>query len=169
MKDGARRRLPSRSAVQTITAVIAGLFFIRGILGLAVEMMSPRPPPSESGVRAASFSIAEVSALPDVALIGFGVLGLIAARTPGSARSFLVDGGIAYLIAFLGWRVIQPDRVLAFATTTSHVLIDDVGGWLGLASAVAMVNVGALVGRPTPDGNAVDTRDTSSEGDEPPP
>ena len=81
----------------------------------------------------------------DAALLGIfnmvGVAGIALARTFNSARSYLIGGGIVYLVLFIYGLVIDHD------SSANFVPVNDADNWLHLGLAVAMIALGAALGR----------------------
>lgn len=114
MGDGVRWD-PGRLAV----AVVAAVFFLAGVLGLA------------SGTR---------SALPasDAVHLVLGVTGLAVARGGHGARFYLIAGGVVYFLWHYGGPVMLAD-------TTAPLQLTTVNDWLNLWLAISMIALACLV------------------------
>jgi hypothetical protein len=84
--------------------------------------------------------IFNVSVLHNLVHLAFGVAGIALARKFNSARSYLIGGGVVYLVLFVYGLVINHD------SSANFVPVNDADNWhLGLA--VAMIALGATLGR----------------------
>ena len=82
-----------------------------------------------------------VSVLHNLVHLAFGVAGIALPRTFNSARSYLIGGGIVYLVLVIYGLVIDDD------SSANFVPVNDAGNWLHLGLAVAMIALGAALGR----------------------
>jgi tetrahydromethanopterin S-methyltransferase subunit C len=71
----------------------------------------------------------------------FGVAGIALARTFNSARSYLIGGGMIYLVLFLYGLVIDHDSSMNF------VPVNNADNWLHLGLAAGMLALGIALGR----------------------
>ena len=90
---------------------------------------------------AALLGIFNVSVLHNLVHLAFGVAGIALARTFNSARSYLIGGGVVYLVLFIYGLVIDHD------SSANFVPVDNADNWLHLGLAVAMIALGAALGR----------------------
>jgi hypothetical protein len=139
---GARARTP----VQTATVVVAVVFLLVGVLGFVPGITTNYDQLTFAGHMsgAALLGIFNVSVLHNLVHLLFGVVGLLAARTPGGARSYLLVGGIIYLVLFIYGLVIPMDSPANF------VPVNTADNWLHLVLAVGMVGLGVALGRRSP-------------------
>ena len=82
-----------------------------------------------------------MSVLHNLVHLAFGVAGIALARTFNSARSYLIGGGVVYLVLFIYGLVVDHDSWANF------VPVNDADNWLDLGLAVAMIALGAAPGR----------------------
>ena len=90
---------------------------------------------------AALLGIFNVSVLHNLVHLAFGVAGTALARTFNSARRYLNGGGIVYLVLFIYGLVIDHDG------SANFVPVNGADNWLHLGLAVAMIALGAALGR----------------------
>jgi Domain of unknown function (DUF4383) len=90
---------------------------------------------------AALLGIFNVSVLHNLVHLAFGVAGVALARTFNGARSYLIGGGVVYLVLFIYGLVIGHD------SSANFVPVNDADNWLHLGLAVAMIALGAALGR----------------------
>ena len=90
---------------------------------------------------AAHLGIFTVSVLHNLVHLAFGVAGIALPRTFSSARSYLIGGGIVYLVLVIYGLVRDHD------SSANFVPVNDADNWLHLGLAVAMIALGAALGR----------------------
>jgi Domain of unknown function (DUF4383) len=112
---------PGRLAVE----VIAAVFVVAGVLGLASG--------SASGVPMAA---------NDAVHLALGFTGLAAARSPRGARAFLIAGGVVYFLWHYGGAIVLTEGAAPITLST-------VNDWLNLWLAVSMIALACLVGERT--------------------
>ncbi len=126
--------MKDRSPVQTIAMLVGAVFLLVGILGFIPGITSPY----ELGFaghesEAMLLGIFQVSVLHNVVHLLFGAAGVAMARTNSGARSFLLYGGIVYLVLWVYGLVIDHESAANF------VPVNNADNWLHLALGVAMV------------------------------
>jgi len=83
----------------------------------------------------------QVSILHNIVHLLFGIAGLALARTYNGAKSFLVGGGVIYLVLWIYGMVIDHD------SDANFVPVNDADNWLHFALGAAMVALGVLLPR----------------------
>jgi Domain of unknown function (DUF4383) len=86
------------------------------------------------------FGIFQTSILRNLFHIGFGVAGLVAARRPTTARTFLTGGGIAYFSLGIYGLLIDDSGDWNFMP------VDRADDWLHVGVGVGMLYAGVAVG-----------------------
>ena len=136
---------PSRTrSLAQIGAIVAGAaFLLVGILGFIPGITTDFDDIAFAGTdsRAELLGIFQVSVLHNIVHLLFGVIGLWAARTWVTARTYLLASGAVYLVLFVYGMVIDRDADANFVPVNAA---DD---WLHLGLAIAMIAVGLLAGR----------------------
>lgn len=136
---------PSRTrSLAQIGAIVAGAaFLLVGILGFIPGITTDFDDIAFAGTdsRAELLGIFQVSVLHNIVHLLFGVIGLWAARTWVTARTYLLASGAVYLVLFIYGMVIDRDADANFVPVNAA---DD---WLHLGLAIAMIAVGLLAGR----------------------
>jgi hypothetical protein len=136
----------TRSTPQTL-AMLAGLvFLVVGILGFIPGITTNYDEMEFAGKDSGAelFGLFQVSILHNLVHILFGIAGLALARTWDGARTYLIGGGVIYLVLWLyGLFVSASDDANFIPANTA----DD---WLHFAFGVALVTLGFLTTRTRP-------------------
>lgn len=129
-----------RSPTQIVALIFGIVFLLVGIAGFIPGLTQNSDTLQWAGHEghAMLLGIFHVSILHNVVHLLFGVAGLILARTPGSARHYLLWGGIIYLVLFLYGLFVDYDSAANF------VPLSDANNWLHLGLGVAMVALSFL-------------------------
>ena len=132
-----------QSPVQVASMLVGAAFLLVGILGFVPGITQHFGDIKFAGhdSHAELLGIFQVSALHNVVHLLFGVIGLAAARTSGTARTFLVGGGVVYLALWL------YGMAIGHASGANFVPFNTADNWLHLGLGTAMVLVGATLGR----------------------
>jgi len=85
------------------------------------------------------FGIFQVSVLHNVVHLAFGVAGLLVARTWSLARSFLIGGGVIYLVLWLYGLVVGRNDDANF------IPLNTADDWLHFVLGAGMIALGMLV------------------------
>jgi hypothetical protein len=120
------------------------VFLLVGILGFVPGITTDYSAMNVAGAdsHAMLLGVFQVSVLHNLVHILFGIAGIALARNRDWARTFLVGGGVIYLVLWLYGLVIQPDSAANF------VPVNTADNWLHLALGVGMIALGVLLGRP---------------------
>ena len=92
-----------RTPVQKAALAVGALFLVVGLLGFVPGITTHYEQLTFAGHHsdAALLGIFNVSVLHNLVHLLFGVAGIVLARTFNSARSYLIGGGVVYLVLFL--------------------------------------------------------------------
>ncbi|KRE95265.1 hypothetical protein ASG76_06260 [Nocardioides sp. Soil774] len=131
------------SPVQAASALVGAVFLLVGVLGFI-----PGVTTGYDGLKAAGhqshaelLGIFQVSILHNVVHLLFGVAGIALARTASTARSFLIGGGVVYLVLWLYGLVVDKTSQANFVPLNSA---DD---WLHLVLGLGMIALGVVLGK----------------------
>ena len=129
--------------VQKAALAVGVVFLAVGVLGFVPGITTNYDQLSFASHHsdAALLGIFNVSVLHNLVHLAFGVAGIALARTFNAARSYLIGGGLVYLVLFVYGLVIDHDSAANF------VPVNDADNWLHLGLAVAMIALGAALGR----------------------
>jgi Domain of unknown function (DUF4383) len=129
--------------VEKAALAVGAVFLAVGVLGFVPGITTNYDQLTFAGHHsdAALLGIFNVSVLHNLVHLAFGVAGFALARTFNSARSYLIGGGIVYLVLFIYGLVIDQD------SSANFVPVNDADNWLHLGLAVAMIALGAALGR----------------------
>lgn len=129
--------------VQKAALAFGVIFVLVGVLGFVPGITTNYDQLTFAGheSEAALLGIFNVSVLHNLVHLAFGVAGLALARTFNAARWYLIGGGIIYAVLFVYGLVIDHHSAANF------VPVNNADNWLHLGLAIAMVGLGAALGR----------------------
>lgn len=129
--------------VQKAAAAVGAVFLLVGILGFVPGITSHYGDLQFAGHQsdAKLLGIFEVSILHNLVHLLFGVAGLVMARTWESARTYLIGGGVIYLILFV------YGLVVGLESKANFVPVNSADNWLHLLLGLGMVALGVLLTR----------------------
>ncbi|MGZ5398524.1 MAG: DUF4383 domain-containing protein [Nocardioides sp.] len=141
--DSTARTDTKKSDLQRAAAAVGAVFLLVGILGFVPGITTDYSSMGAAGHEsdAKLLGIFEVSILHNIVHLLFGVAGLAMARTWDSARSYLIGGGIIYLVLWIYGLVVDHDSAANF------VPVNDADNWLHFVLGVAMIALGFLLSK----------------------
>jgi hypothetical protein len=131
------------SDLQKAATAVAAVFLLVGILGFIPGITTNYSAMQFAGHEsdALLLGIFEVSILHNIVHLLFGIAGLAMARTWSGARSFLIGGGIVYLVLWLYGLLINQESAANF------VPLNTADNWLHFVLGAGMLALGFLLGR----------------------
>jgi Domain of unknown function (DUF4383) len=139
--------LRDRTPVQSIAALVGLVFLLVGILGFIPGITTNYDDLGFAGhdSTAKLLGIFQVSVLHNIVHLAFGV-GILMAKTPEGARTYLIGGGVAYLAVWL----------IGIIGGLDWLPVNAADNWLHLILGVGMIALGFVTGR------TVTRRDTAT-------
>jgi hypothetical protein len=135
--------MATRTNVQKASMAVGAVFLLVGILGFVPGVTGNYDQLHLAGhhSEAMLLGLFQVSALHNVVHLLFGVAGIVLAKTASGARSFLLYGGIIYLVLFIYGLVIPQD------TAGNFVPVNGADNILHLLLGVGMVALALILTR----------------------
>jgi hypothetical protein len=133
----------ARTPAQIIAMTVGVVFLLVGIAGFIPGLTTHYDALTFAGhdSMAMLLGVFAVSVLHNLVHLLFGIAGLALARTPGSARNYLIGGGLIYLVLWIYGLIIDEGSAANF------VPVNTADNWLHLGLAVGMIALGALTAR----------------------
>ena len=138
--------MTNRSTVQTLTMVVGVTFVLVGILGFIPGITTNYSDMEFAGKNSGAelLGLFQVSILHNLVHILFGIAGLALARSWDGARTYLIGGGVIYLVLWLyGLFVSAGDDA-------NFVPFNTADDWLHFGLGVGMITLGYLTTRSRP-------------------
>ena len=131
------------SPVQAAAALVGATFLLVGVLGFIPGITTNYDAMEGAGHQshAELLGVFQVSILHNLVHLAFGVVGFLMARTARGAMTYLVGGGVVYLVLWLYGLVIDQDSAANF------VPVNTADNWLHLGLGLGMVALGFALGR----------------------
>jgi arginine exporter protein ArgO len=135
-----------RTAVQKAAMAVGAVFLAVGVLGFVPGITTNYDTLGAAGheSEAMLLGIFQVSVLHNIVHLLFGVAGLAMARRADSARTYLIGGGVVYLVLWLYGLFIDKESGANF------VPVNTADDWLHLVLGVGMIALGVLLTRRRP-------------------
>ena len=133
-----RTTMGDRSTLQTVAMLFGAVFLIVGILGFIPGITTDAPGEFAGDESDAELlGIFRVSILHNIVHLLFGIAGLALARTWDGARTFLIGGGVVYLLLW----------VLGLVGGAEWIPSNTADNWLHFGLGAAMIGAGYLLSR----------------------
>ena len=132
-----------RTNVQKAAAIVGVVFLLVGVLGFIPVITTNFGDLSFAGHQsdARLFGLFQVSILHNIVHLLFGIAGLALARTAAQARTYLVFGGVIYLVLFVYGLIVGQESAANFVPVNTA---DDI---LHLVLGLGMVGLGVALTR----------------------
>ncbi len=138
--------MTNRSTVQTLTMLVGLVFVLVGILGFIPGITTNYSDMEFAGKDSGAelLGIFQVSILHNLVHILFGIAGLALARSWDGARTYLIGGGVIYLVLWLYGLFVSANDDANFIPFNTA---DD---WLHFGLGVGMIALGYITTRSRP-------------------
>ncbi|MBF5082355.1 DUF4383 domain-containing protein [Quadrisphaera sp. INWT6] len=139
----ARSTARSRDLLRTTALLVGIVFLLVGLLGFVPGITTDYDAMSGAGHESMAMllGIFQVSVLHNIVHLLFGVAGVAMSRTRGTARAYLIGGGLIYAVLWVYGLVIDQSSAANF------VPLNTADNWLHLVLAVGMAGLGLVLGR----------------------
>ena len=150
MTTSQHSRTHQRTNVQKAALAVGAVFLLVGLLGFVPGITSNYDQLAFAGHHSGALLLGlfQVSVLHNVVHLLFGVAGIALARSVSGARSYLLFGGIIYLVLWIYGLVIDQDSAGNF------VPLNAADNWLHLLLGIGMIALALLLTRRTTTGTA---------------
>ncbi|URM89044.1 DUF4383 domain-containing protein [Streptomyces sp. MRC013] len=137
------RTTTARTPVQKAALLVGAVFLLVGILGFIPGITTDYDTMkfAEHHSEAKLLGLFQVSILHNIVHLLFGIAGLTMARAASTARSFLIGGGVVYLLLWLYGLIIDHDSAANF------VPVNTADNWLHFFLGAGMIALGVLLTR----------------------
>jgi hypothetical protein len=134
-----------RTDVQRAALGVGAVFLLVGILGFIPGITTGYAELALAGheSEAELLGVFQVSVLHNGIHLLFGVAGLVMSRTLSEARTFLVGGGVAYLVLWVYGLVVDE------GSSANWVPVNAADDWLHFVVGVGMIALGLVLTRRT--------------------
>jgi Domain of unknown function (DUF4383) len=129
------------ATAEGLAGIFALAFILGGVLGFVPGVVQDYRELRwwKSGSGAELFGLFQTSILHNLLSIGVGVVGLVAARRPASARAFLTGGGILlFAIGIYG-------LLIDYGSDWNFIPVDRADDWLNIGLGLAMLHAGVAL------------------------
>ena len=134
-----------RSPIRTAALIVGVVFLLVGVLGFVPGITNHFDTITFAGhdSQAKLLGVFQVSILHNIVHLLFGVVGILAARSAAGARSYLIVGGVIYLVLWIYGLVISDSSAANF------VPVNTADDWLHFVLGVGMIGLGVALARRT--------------------
>jgi Domain of unknown function (DUF4383) len=134
-------RATARTPIQLAAGAVGAVFLVVGIAGFIPGITTHYSDMTFAGhdSMAKLLGVFMVSILHNVVHLLFGIAGLALARTAGSARTYLIGGGVIYLVLWI-YGLLTSDTSKA-----NFVPVNTADDWLHLVLGLGMIGLGILL------------------------
>ncbi|MFI6209083.1 DUF4383 domain-containing protein [Streptomyces sp. NPDC051041] len=134
-----------RTRVQQAALAVGTVFLLVGLLGFIPGVTTDYGTMrfAEHHSEAKLLGLFQVSILHNIVHLLFGIAGIAMARAASTARTFLIGGGVIYLLLWIYGLIIDLDSAANF------VPVNTADNWLHFVLGIGMIALGVLLTRRT--------------------
>ncbi|KUH40321.1 hypothetical protein ATE80_02590 [Streptomyces kanasensis] len=138
-----RAPMTARSRVQQAALLMGAVFLLVGILGFIPGVTTDYDSLkfAEHDSTAKLLGVFQVSVLHNIVHLLFGVAGVLMSRAASTARTYLIGGGVIYLVLWLYGLIIDHD------SSANFVPVNNADNWLHLVLGLVMIALGVALTR----------------------
>lgn len=142
-EDAVNTNTDAGDGVRRTATIVAGVFLLVGVLGFVPGITSHYGDLSFAGHHSTAklLGVFQVSVLHNIVHLLFGVVGVALAREARTSVSYLVGGGVVYLVLWLYGLVVDE------TSSANFVPVNTADNWLHLLLGLGMVGFGVLGAR----------------------
>ena len=135
----------SRPLICLAAMVVGAVFLLVGVLGFIPGITTDFGDMSFAGHNsdAKLLGIFEVSVLHNIVHLLFGVAGILAAKAAATSRTFLIGGGVIYLVLWIYGLLVDKEN------SANFVPFNTADDWLHFVLGVGMIGLGLVLARDT--------------------
>ena len=143
MSQTGRNAVQRRSMLRTAALLVGATFLLVGVLGFVPGITTDYGDMSAAGHESLAklLGVFQVSILHNLVHILFGVAGILMSRTNEGARTYLIGGGVIYLVLWLYGLVIDK------TSDANFVPVNTADDWLHFFLGVGMIGLGVALSR----------------------
>ena len=129
--------------LRTAAMVVGAVFLLVGVLGFIPGITTEYDTLVFAGheSEALLLGVFQVSILHNIVHLLFGLAGLALARTASGARTYLVGGGVVYLVLWI-YGLLVSER-----SSANFVPVNTADDWLHFVLGVGMIALGVVLGK----------------------
>jgi hypothetical protein len=133
----------SKDLLRLAARVVGVVFLLVGVLGFVPGITSDYGDMSFAShhSEAMLLGVFQVSILHNIVHLLFGVAGIVLSRTDSGARTYLVGGGVIYLVLWLYGLIVDE------ASAANFVPVNTADNWLHLVLGLGMIGLGVALSR----------------------
>lgn len=134
-----------RSLVSTAALAVGAVFLLVGILGFVPGITSHYSAMKFAGHMSGAklLGLFQVSVLHNLVHILFGIAGIAMSRASSTARTYLIGGGVIYLVLWL------YGLVTGMNSSANFVPLNTADNWLHFVLGLGMIGLGVALTRRT--------------------
>ena len=143
-----------RDPIRAVALVVGIVFLLVGVLGFIPGVTTHSSDMMFAGHDSMGklLGLFQVSVLHNIVHLLFGVVGVLAARTARASRTYLIAGGVIYLVLWIYGLLIDP------MSEANFVPLNTPDNWLHFGLGIGMIALGLIFGRTVTRRTAEDTR-----------